>query len=538
MERSAGKLLALKGDWLRTHYIVMLFNTYEFILLFLPISLLGYYFIRSKLGRESSLLWIAAVSIFFYGYWNPIYIVLIFFSIFVNYAFGLSLSQQPSKFRLILGIGFNLLLLGYFKYANFFVESVNGLFETQYQIEKILLPLAISFFTFQQISYLVDSYKGYTREYKLIHYFVFVTFFPQLIAGPIVHHREMMGQFEKNKADKKVWSNMSVGLFIFSLGLFKKVILADTFALYATPVFDAAAGGVTLTIFEAWTGALAYTFQLYFDFSGYSDMAIGLARMFGIRLPLNFFSPYKSGSIIEFWRRWHITLSRFLRDYLYIPLGGSRKGKFRKYINLLVTMTLGGLWHGAGWTFVIWGILHGGYLCVNHAWLYATAPFRATSLFRSRIYKLSMIGLTFIAVVISWVFFRADNLQTALNIVASMMMLNGVSLSASMNALANYDILGVLRFDGMFKNGLLVPTPLEPLLMIVVGSLVVFLLPNTYQMLRRYRAAIVYDDSLKQSEAHRLSWRPNALWSLCFAFFLGVSLMGMTRISEFLYFQF
>ncbi len=265
---------------------------------------------------------------------------------------------------LVVGIAFNLGTLGYFKYFNFFVETANVVFNAGFNFDEIILPLAISFFTFQQITFLVDAYRGKACDYNFLHYALFVTFFPQLIAGPIVHHAEMMPQFLKRKTGGLSNASIAVGGSIFLLGLFKKVVLADNVAAYATPVFAAASAGQELTLIESWGGVLAYTFQLYFDFSGYSDMAIGLARMFGIVLPLNFNSPYKAASIIDFWRRWHMTLSRFLRDYVYFPLGGSLRGRMKRHINLMITMLLGGLWHGAGWTFVVWGGLHGIYLMI------------------------------------------------------------------------------------------------------------------------------------------------------------------------------
>jgi D-alanyl-lipoteichoic acid acyltransferase DltB (MBOAT superfamily) len=266
--------------------------------------------------------WLVAASLFFYGWWNPAYLGLILGSMLFNYAVGVTLLNNNSALKkgtLVFGISINLALLAYFKYANFFVDNINLALDTTYHLEHIFLPLAISFFTFQQVAYLVDAYKGETREHNFLHYCLFVTFFPQLIAGPIVHHKEMLPQFAKANTYILNHKNLAIGLTIFILGLFKKVVFADSIAGYATPVFDAAEVGVILTVAEAWMGALAYTMQLYFDFSGYSDMAIGLGYMFGIKLPLNFNSPYQSLNIIDFWRRWHMTLSRFLRDYLYIP---------------------------------------------------------------------------------------------------------------------------------------------------------------------------------------------------------------------------
>jgi D-alanyl-lipoteichoic acid acyltransferase DltB (MBOAT superfamily) len=298
----------------------MLFNSYIFIFLFLPVTLFGFFYIGVRGNYYFALAWLVGTSLFFYGWWNPAYIFLIVSSVIFNYFLGSLLNNPLLKTRkiiLIFGIFINLFLLGYFKYYNFFILNINNIFSSSLPIETIILPLAISFFTFQQITYLVDAYKGRTSEYDFLHYCLFVTFFPQLIAGPIVHHKEMLPQFTKKIINQLNYENLAVGLTIFVFGLFKKVVIADGIAGYATPVFSAAEAGITLTFFDAWGGALAYTFQLYFDFSGYSDMAIGLARMFGIRLPLNFNSPYKANNIIEFWRRWHMTLSRFLREYLF-----------------------------------------------------------------------------------------------------------------------------------------------------------------------------------------------------------------------------
>ena len=292
----------------------MLFNSYTFIFLFLPTVLLGFHLIGKQGHHRVAIAWLVGASLFFYGWWNPAYLGLMLVSIFFNYGIGVSLGgapKQPNKKPiLIFGVIVNLGLLAYFKYANFFVDNLNNIAGTDIVLEQIILPLAISFFTFQQIAYLVDAWRGETKEYNFLHYCLFVTFFPQLIAGPIVHHKEMLPQFAKDVVYKLRSKHLAIGLTIFAIGLFKKVVLADGISVYASPVFDAAEAGVVLTFFEAWGGSLAYTFQLYFDFSGYSDMAIGIARMFGIRLPLNFNSPYKATSIIDFWRKWHITLSR------------------------------------------------------------------------------------------------------------------------------------------------------------------------------------------------------------------------------------
>ena len=316
-------------------------------------------------------------------------------------------TQVSPKTLLTFGIVANLSLLGYFKYADFLIGNVNALTHIAIQPLNLLLPLAISFFTFQQIAYLVDSYRGETKEYDFLNYALFVTFFPQLIAGPIVHHKEMMPQFANKWNMVKNYKNIALGLFIFSIGLFKKVVIADTFAVWATAGFDTA---TTLNLIEAWATSLSYTFQLYFDFSGYTDMAIGVALLFNIKLPINFNSPYKALNIQDFWRRWHITLSRFLRDYVYIPLGGNKEGSFRTYSNLLATFVIGGLWHGAGWTFVFWGFLHGMALVIHRAW----------SNLGFKMWNWLAWLITFNFVNIAWVFFRAKEWDDAMKILGAM----------------------------------------------------------------------------------------------------------------------
>lgn len=378
--------------------------------------------------------WLAAASLFFYGWWNPGYVGLLLVSVIFNYTLGMWIAKArvqqkilARKHLLVFAVSVNLLLLSYYKYANFFLTSIDYLVDTQWSFDNILLPLGISFFTFTQIAFLVDTYRGEVKEYNFAHYGLFVTYFPHLIAGPVLHHKEMMPQFALRSTYTLHLENIAIGLSFFAIGLFKKVVLADGVSPYVTPVFAYHANEV-VTFPVAWGGVLAYTFQLYFDFSGYSDMAIGLSYLIGVKLPLNFDSPYKAINIVDFWRRWHMTLSRFLRDYLYIPLGGNKKGKMRRYINLMVTMLLGGLWHGAGWTFVIWGGLHGVYLVINHGW----SAFRKA--LGQRMENPTWWGrvsgrfITFVAVVVAWVFFRADNIDIAFALLKSMAGLNGMTL--------------------------------------------------------------------------------------------------------------
>lgn len=410
----------------------MLFSSPEFLFGFLPGTVIAAFLAYRFAGPRASLALLVVASLVFYGWWNPAFLALLAGSIVVNYLVGARLQKAPSSALLALGVTFNLGLLCYFKYVNFFIATVNDLTGSGFSAGDIVLPLAISFFTFQQIAYLVDARRGLVHDTDPLRYALFVSFFPQLIAGPIVHHSEMMPQFADKRGFGFRRDDLLIGLSIFSIGMYKKVVIADTLAQFADPVFAAPAGSVGML--DAWIGVLSYTFQIYFDFSGYSDMAIGLARMFGIRLPLNFHAPYKAHNIIEFWRCWHITLSRFLRDYLYIPLGGNRKGGPRRYANLMIVMLLGGLWHGAGWNFVLWGGLHGAYLAINHGW-------RALCRQRDRdpdaagiVSRWAGRLLTFLAVVVAWVFFRSQDFTTAIGLLQSMIGLTGGSTDATYTA--------------------------------------------------------------------------------------------------------
>ena len=516
----------------------MLFNSYIFILAFLPITLIVYYSIGARGHGNVAIAWLVMASLFFYGWWNPAYLGLLLFSILVNYAFGLSLSQNRAsasavrKITLATGIAINIGMLGYFKYANFFVDSVNFAIGTNWHLDKIILPLAISFFTFQQVAYLVDAYRGETSEYNFLHYCLFVTFFPQLIAGPIVHHKEMLPQFARNVVYRFSHLDFSIGLTIFLIGLFKKVIIADSVALHATPVFQAAELGQSLDFLNAWKGVFAYTLQLYFDFSGYSDMAIGLARMFGIKLPINFNSPYQALNIIDFWRRWHITLSRFLRDYLYIPLGGNRKGPARRQVNLMMTMLLGGLWHGAGWNFVIWGGLHGIYLVTNYMWhqIWRNPIDKWWSRFIAR-------SLTLLAVMVGWVFFRAESLEGAFTILHGMVNFPA-TFHGHLGSLENWLSLIGIHFHGAYFS----TDHYVAAFWLMFWMAVLWVWPNTQQWMARTVPAL--EDHVKPQEQplwwlwQHVAWEPTRGWALVTATVGIVAILGLSRISEFLYFQF
>ena len=438
---------------------------------------------------------------------NPSYLPLILGSILFNYKLGVLLSEDRrtvthKKGFLWFGILANLALLGYYKYADFFIENINTLFGSDIPLLHLLLPLAISFFTFQQIAYLVDSFHGETKSYNFLNYTLFVTFFPQLIAGPIVHHKEMMPQFEK--AENQIFNhdNIAKGLFIFSMGLFKKVVIADTFAIWATQGFDSA---TTLNLIEAWITSLSYTFQLYFDFSGYTDMAIGAALLFNIRLPINFNSPYKALSIQDFWRRWHITLSRFLKEYIYIPLGGNRKGEFRTYTNLFTTFLLGGIWHGAGWTFIFWGFLHGLALVIHRAW----------NKMGGKLPTLLAWFITFNFINIAWVFFRAKEWDDAIKVLKGMVGMTGVALPQFLSQKLSFLHAYGVEF-GMFIAH--IKGDNSTILYLMIGFVIVLFLKNS----------AYYLDQFKPTKQMALVGAVLFVWGFFY----------LNRVSEFLYFNF
>lgn len=518
----------------------MLFNSYSFIFLFFPIVLI-IFFIIGRWGHDrAAIAWLIIASLFFYGWFNAAYLVLILGSVFFNYVLGMVLFRRSvsRKILLIFGITVNSLVLVYFKYCNFFIENINSIVGSQFHFNYIILPLAISFFTFQQIAYLVDIYRGKAEQCSFLNYCLFITFFPKLIAGPIVRYKEFVPQLSESTLYRFNSEKLSVGLTIFFVGLFKKVVIADGVAVYADRVFFAAAGGNVITFFEAWGGALSYTFQLYFDFSGYTDMAIGLGGMFGILIPMNFYSPYKAVNIIDFWQRWHITLSRFLRDYLYIPLGGNRKGAIRQYINLMITMLIGGLWHGAGWTFVAWGALHGLFLIINHAWRTFRKSFgqdtnRSTRLGRG----LSQI-ITFAVVAIAWVFFRADSFDSGTGIIQGMIGANGIALHEVW--VDNLGVFGhILTGMGLKSEHILISKSESIYLLLLL--LIVCFSPNTHQVMSKFKSTFDTFHGRYQEYDYDwqwIKWKPTFGWAVYSALVAASSIMFLNRVSDYLYFQF
>lgn len=393
----------------------MLFSSTTFIFLFLPITVAAL-IVSKRIGYNVFLITLTTLSIIFYGVFKISYVWILAISAVGNYTLAGYISEKKRTPLYAIGIAFNLLVLCYYKYADFLLGTANGVLGTEFQFLHIILPLALSFITFEQIAFLSDVRSGRVPRGSFIEYCAFITMFPKLIAGPIIRYTEVLPQIREFFAKgTEVFS----GLCIFCFGLFNKVVIADSLSPISDKVYSSASTGL-IAGSDAVLGTLAYSARIYFDFAGYSTMALGLAWMFGIRLPINFLSPYRSLSITDFWRRWHITLSRFLRDYLYVPLGGNRHGEARRYINLMLVMLLGGLWHGAGWVFVVWGAIHGVALALNHAWR-ATAPAKLQRITGS---PLIAWPLTMLVVTVAWVFFSAgsfpNGFETAKNIFASL----------------------------------------------------------------------------------------------------------------------
>jgi alginate O-acetyltransferase complex protein AlgI len=519
----------------------MLFNSYPFIFVYLPLTLLVF-FALGRVNHKLAAGWLAAASLFFYGWWDARYVVLLLTSCLFNYALGMGIARaraagdlRRGKRLLIFAVVTDLLLLGYFKYANFFLSNVNALLGTSTFIGEIVLPLGISFFTFTQIAFLVDAWQGKAQEYSFVHYGLFVTYFPHLIAGPILHHREMMPQFARAETYRPQFENLAAGLTVFIIGLVKKVILADGIAPYVGPLYGLPQAGVEPTFFEAWGGVLAYSLQLYFDFSGYCDMAIGLSLMFGVKLPLNFHSPYKAANISELWQRWHMTLSRFLRDYLFIPLGGHRKSAMRRYFSLVATMVLCGLWHGAGWTYVLFGALHGAYLAVNQAWRMLRKHYFRRRSSPSWWGRPLAVLLTFTAWLVGLAIFRSESVADASVMLKAMSGSYGFALPDVW--LARWGEFGAwLQAQGVAftdSRGLL-RTGLVNWILILLA--ICWFAPNTQQIMARNEPAL--NMPRDTPPARLLAWRPNALTALIAALLTFIALVNLQSYSEFLYFQF
>jgi alginate O-acetyltransferase complex protein AlgI len=512
----------------------MLFNSAEYLFVFLPIVLLVFILLSTKKYAFAQIAWLLLTSAVFYASWDPIYLSLIVASILFNYLAGkwIESSDGNNRIPLIAGICANVGILAYFKYAGFFVENLNVIGDWLIPVPEITLPLAISFFTFQQIAYLVDVSKSKCKAYSLHEYSLFVMFFPQLIAGPIVHHSEMMPQFSVRRGRNAVIPDITVGLSIIVIGLFKKVVMADSLGFWVDPIFHSASLGQAVSTLDAWVATLGFSFQIYFDFSGYSDIAIGSARLFGIRLPENFHSPYRAKSVIDVWKRWHITLSRFLQEYVYVSLGGNRRGKLWRYNNLMITMLIGGLWHGAAWTYVIWGGLHGLYLWINHSWRFFKIRLNIEQYCDHKIFTPFYIAITFLAWAIALVVFRSNDLASALNIITPV---------ASLTNSNTFYILG----SGVGENSLrsllvaigLSPNSYFPVYILLSSSaFICWFLPNTQTYMARFKPVII---SQKSEDQHfNFEWKATKQQAVVMGVLASVALLSLSAVDEFIYFQF
>jgi alginate O-acetyltransferase complex protein AlgI len=515
----------------------MLFNSYEFIFAFLPIVVAAFFALGAA-SRGWALGWLIAASLFFYGWWRPLNVLIITPSVLINFALARLLqrlnkqgSRGAAKAVLLAGIAFNVAFLGYFKYSNFFVGSINDVFGTQIVLARIILPLGISFITFQKIAFLIDVHAGRIESFTLQDYGLFVLFFPQLIAGPIVHYREMMPQFKRVSCrfDK---INVSVGLTLLGFGLFQKVFLADNIARFVTPLYEHATSGTRMGLLPAWIAAVGFTLQIYFDFSGYTDMALGIARLFGIKLPPNFNSPLRASSIIDFWLRWHMTLTRFLTAYIYNPLAlwltRRRAAKGHPLVTernmgpaaffelmmfpTLLTMLISGIWHGAGYTFIVWGLLHGTYLTVNHAWRLLAPKLWSDKARYERFAQPAGFIITFLCVAASMVIFRSANLKTATHLLQGMLGLHGIGSSAG---------VGVKKIA-------------------LCAAFLAFACPNTLQILSRFEPALGWKPSQRDGAASttRILWAPSLAWAVAVGAIVAIGILNLGGQSEFLYWQF
>jgi alginate O-acetyltransferase complex protein AlgI len=545
----------------------MLFNSYEFIFAFLPITLVGF-FLMGLFSRTASLQWIIFASLVFYALWRPINVLIIAPSIVINFGLARWLQRlglddkrtRTARLVLLLGIAFNIAFLGYFKYIDFGRSAINDIFGANLVLTHVVLPLGISFITFQKIAFLIDVHAGRVKSFTLQDYSLFVLFFPQLIAGPIVHYREMMPQFHSASCrfDKQ---NFAVGLTLLSFGLFKKVVLADQLATVVSPIYSHAASGGETSLLLAWAAAVGFTLQIYFDFSGYTDMALGIARFFGVRLPPNFNSPLKASSIIDFWLRWHMTLTRFLTAYIYNPLtlwvtrrrlskghpglSGHKTtvGAFFYLLMfpLLLTMFISGLWHGAGYGFIIWGVLHGFYLTINHAWRLIRPRLWSDKQSYERFMRPLGGLITFISVAVAMILFRSPTLTAAIDLMKGLVAQNGVALPRAV-----YEHLGPLA-GWLHGAGVASVAPelwsgeefRRMVMWILVSLLIALVLPNTLQILARYEPALGVKPQTVEFGGRSISkWSASLPWAISVSVVAAMAILSLGGPSEFLYWQF
>lgn len=482
----------------------MLFNSYEFVFLLLPVTLLVWYGLNRLRRYAAAKVCLVIASLIFYAYFNISYLPIILGSIAVNYALGRVLvsdaSQAVRRLFVWIGVLLNLGVLGYFKYFDFFLQNLNLLFRADFAMRGIVLPLGISFFTFQQLSYVIDCYKRTVPRYAFLDYALFVSFFPQLVAGPIVLHSEIVPQFADVSKKSFQPDSFCCGVMAFSLGLAKKVLIADALGVVVNSGFDTLQ---SISGAQAWLTMLAYTMQIYFDFSGYCDMATGIGRMFNIELPTNFDSPYKAVDIVGFWKRWHITLTRFFTHYVYFPLGGNRKGKARTYLNIFIVFLVSGIWHGAGYTFILWGVLHG----------IANILCRALRPYLENVPKALLWIVNFAFLNLTWVIFRAPTITDAATLYRRLFsgtvglqdtLKTALEKNIASNLLMN---LGVPQHEFVYI-----------VLLIAAATGMALLLRNTNERIGRFR--------------------PTAVSALVVIALLTVSVLSLSGVSTFLYFNF
>ena len=542
----------------------MLFNSYEFIFVFLPVAV-AVFLVLGTISRTWALSSLIVASLAFYTWWRPLNLLIIAPALLINFTLARTLQRLGgqkkrglSRAVLTGGIVFNVAFLGYFKYANFAATVAHDVFGRDLVLTQIILPLGISFITFQMIAFLIDVQGGRIESFSLRDFFLFALFFPQLIAGPIVHYREMMPQFHRASCrfDKE---NVSVGLTLFAFGLFKKVVLADAIAPLIAPIYEQAASGAPISLLTAWMAAIGFTMQIYFDFSGYTDMALGIARLFGIRLPQNFYSPLRASSIIDFWLRWHITLTRFLTAYIYNPLAlsltrrrlakrkavyGGRSTTLGAFLELLMfptvfTMFVSGVWHGAGYTFIVWGLLHGVYLTINHGWRQLGPGLWPDKQSYARFMEPAGLVLTFIGVAASMIIFRAATMGSAVNLLKGMIGLNGLALPRSV-----FDRLGPLTArlgEAGVVRGMESGIEVNMLVIWVLGlTFIALVCPNTLQILARYEPAlgVKAPPSKRGAWARAITWSASPAWAILLSVVAAIGILHLGGQSEFLYWQF
>lgn len=508
----------------------MLFNTYQFIFIFLPLCIFFYHFINKKYYKYSYLS-IFFFSLIFYGIWDLGFLILILASISVNYQIGLFIKKNKSFTFLVIGILIQVIILGYFKYKNFFLENINLITNNYFQIEELILPLGISFFTFKHILFLIECYNDKSNNrFNFLAYSTYITFFPHLIAGPLSKPKEIIPQLIKNSPLN--YQNLNIGLAIFLIGLFKKIVLADTFAVYVNDPFNATDLGYQISFYESWLAMICFSLQIYFDFSGYTDMAIGLAKIFGVSFPINFFSPYKSKSIIEFWRTWHMTLSRFLKECIYIPLGGNRKGTILSFVFIIITMFIGGLWHGASWNFVSWGLFHAMLIIINHILIRANFENKIFSF-----YDPIKIFLTFLLVSFGWVIFKLQAFNSIKIYFKGLIGLNGFAINQNLEIyLSKIYLLDLIDHElrNIYYYGM------SQLLFILLGLFIIFFLPNTSQIMQNFKPFLdTKPKGINEKNLLNIYFKFNFKWAVFISIIGILALTGLSNeINEFIYYQF